>query len=604
MRFVGPAVACAAGWLWACGDEAGPVRPVKPPQILDAAVLEFGTEPDAAVAADAGVGGRRLLRVEVGAAGEGADGSQDRPFATADDAFTVARAGDLVLLGEGLHAAWSGSPPEGVEVDGVGREATRVPGPVRLETPGVALRNLTIEGGAPGLLVRADAEVEAVLVRGASEAGIEVVEARFTGLALEVVETDGIGLRCQGVELTLEGLTVSGARGGGVRLTGSHGQVTAVVVRDVTLDEEGVRAHGLEVEGGEIEASAVDVAAVGDRAVRLAAQAQVSLRDVTLSEPLADGLAVLSGARATVQDLRVRGAASVSVTAVEGDLELSDADVEGGGRTAVLLTKSHVTLERVAVHDFADRGVSLLQAEGRLSGLTVTGPGGVGIQITEARGPLVLEDVEVVRVRSTGVAVFGASAGEPVTLRRVQVRETSLEADFAEGVHLYDTDAHLEGVVSEGNAGAGLLVEGARADVSGGRLSGNGGPGVVALESPRLALEGVELRGNRGAGALVIGGHAVLAHNRMLESVAADDGTADGLELVQGAVAVSDADELSGNAGNGLYLLGDARITATDLVAVSNGGYGVYVSCDDSAAVLAGAPRLEGNGLGERNACP
>jgi hypothetical protein len=101
---------------------------------------------------------------------------------------------------------------------------------------------------------------------------------------------------------------------------------------------------------------------------------------------------------------------------------------------------------------------------------------------------------------------------------------------------------------------------------------------------------------------LVIGGVLVTRGLVAQGTLAARDGTADGVELV-GAVATMTGDELAGNAGNGLYLFGDAHATATDLNSHDNGGYGQYVACDASTLVVDGMSISTNNGAGERNVC-
>jgi hypothetical protein len=175
---------------------------------------------------------------------------------------------------------------------------------------------------------------------------------------------------------------------------------------------------------------------------------------------------------------------------------------------------------------------------------------------------------------------------------------------LGEGLHLYQSAATAVDLLSEGNGGAGVLVEQSSLTLERAVLRGNAGPGLVAVESVGgVHLDVVRAEANHGAGVLVIGGVLVSRALTALGTLAAADGTADGLELIGGAVATLTGDDLSANGGNGLFLFGNAHATATDLVTHDNVGYGAFVSCDASSLVLDGMSTSTGNGAGERNVC-
>lgn len=571
--------------------------------ILDAVPFEAGLVDAGMPPADAALGAR-VVFVEAGAAGARADGTRERPFPNAETAFAGARAGDLVVLLPGLHAAWSDSPPAGVEVEGLDRDRVRVAGPMRLAAEGVTLRNLTVVGGAPGIRVLAGARLENVRVTETQGNGIEVTGGPFSATEVGVDLAAGVGLLATGGPVDLADVQVRGARGGGIRLSGVATQAVGLTVGDVDLDAEGIRAHGLEVEGGDATIRGVTIGRVGDRGVRIAQGADATLSDVNVTGPAADGVAVLSGADATLEDVRIAGAGNVGLTINEATGTVRRARVVGGGRAGALFSKGTFTVERLEVADAPDRGVSVLDGEGRFEGLHVHGAANVGLQVTAPRGLVVVVDGRFEDNGVSGIAAFEVPEGR-LRLEGVSTRGARLGPEaLGEGLHLYQAAATAVDLVSEGNGGGGVLVEQSSLTLERSVLRGNAGPGLVSVESVGgVHLEGVRAEANHGAGVLIIGGVLVTRGLVATGTLAAADGTADGVELVGGAVATMTADELSGNGGNGLFLFGDAHATATDLDTHDNVGYGVFVSCDTSTLVVDGMSASANNGAGERNAC-
>ncbi len=596
------ALAALASGLLACGDPAPSGALHAAPMILDAVPYEAGLSDAGASPADAAPG-RRVLFVAPRASATRADGTRDRPFPEAETAFSAARAGDLVVLLPGEHAAWTTSPPPGVEVEGLDRDRVRVSGPMRLAAADARVRNLTVVGGAPGIRATAATVLENVRVVDTQGNGVEVAGGPFSATEVAVENAAGVGLLATVGPVELADIRVLGARGGGIRLTEVTTDAVALSISEVDLDIENVRAHGLEIEGGEATIRGVTIGRVGDRGVRIAQGARATVSDIAVDGPVADGVAVLSGADAILEDVRIAGAGNVGLTINEATGTVRRARVVGGGRAGALFSKGAFTVERMEVADAPDRGVSVLDGEGRLSGLYVHGAANVGLQVTDPRGPVVVVDGIFEDNGVSGVAAFGVPEGR-LRLEGVTTRGSRLgPEDLGEGLHVYKSSVTAVDLVSEGNGGGGVLVEQASLTLERSTLRGNGGPGLVAVESEGgIHLDAVHAEANHGAGVLVIGGVLVCRGLVAQGTLAAPDGTADGVELV-GAVATMTGDELSGNAGNGLYLFGDAHATATDLNSHDNGGYGQYVACDDSSLVLDGASTSANNGAGERNTC-
>lgn len=596
------ALAALAGGLLACGDPAPSGALPTPPMILDAVPFEAGL-PDAGAPTPDAAPGQRIFFVAPRAGAARADGTRERPFHDADTAFSGARAGDLVVLLPGEHDAWTTSPPAGVEVEGLDRDRVRVPGPMRLAAADTRIRNLTVVGGAPGIRVTAATGLENVRVVDTQGNGVEVAGGPFSATELGVENAAGVGLLATAGPVELADVRVQGARGGGIRLSDVTTDAVGLSVSDVDLDIENIRAHGLEVEGGAATIRGVAIGRVGDRGVRIAQGAHASLSDVEITGPVADGVAVLSGADATLEDVRIAGAGNVGLTINEADGTIRRARVVGGGRAGALFSKGTFTVDILEVADAPDRGVSVLEGEGRLSGLYVHGAANVGLQVTDPRGPLVVADGRFEDNGVSGVAAFEIAEGR-LRLEGVTTRGSRLgPEDLGEGLHVYKSSVTAVDLVSEANGGAGVLIEEASLTLERATLRGNAGPGLVAVESVGgVHLDAVRAEANHGAGLLLIGGVLVSHGSTAQGTLVAADGTADGVELV-GAVATMTGDELAGNAGNGLYLFGDAHATATDLNSHDNGGYGQYVACDDSSLVLDGTSTSANNGAGERNVC-
>lgn len=574
---------------------------------VDAVVLapeDAGALPDAETDAAPPPG---ILFVARDARAAGADGTRDHPYPSPETAFEHAGAGTVVVLlpASDPYPALVGPVPAGVALTGFGRDGVRLSGPVRMVADDSALRSLTVEGGDPAVSVEARAGLENVHIVGATGVGLRAVGAELNLESVEVADAASAGLWLETTHVEGHLVTVVGARGGGVRLTDCTGGMTGVHVADIAMDADGIRGNGVEVEGGEVALAEVAVSGVADRAVRIAQGATSTVDDVRVSGGAQDGLAVLSGARADVRRFDIEGAANVGLTVNEADATLSEGVVRGGGRAGCLFAKTRITLTGVSVEDAPYRGVSLLAAQGELHQLTVRRAGAVGVQVTEPAGPLALTDGLLEDNLEAGLSVFDAEPGRLSARGLVVLRSKPGPEGEGQGVHLYRSAATIEGGEIVGNADSGLLVELSAVSVQGTRVADNAGPGVVAVDpSGEVGLVGVEASGNRGAGVLMIGGTLRSEGLRSSQTRAADDGTADGVELVANASAVMSGDELFDNEGNGLFVFGSAHVTASDLNAHDNGAFGVYTACDDSTATLTGDVELSANGAGPRNACP
>lgn len=596
----------------ACEAESPSGAGPGPAVILDAVPFNGDASADAAAAVPGDARpAQTVLWVDPSRpAGESSDGTRARPFSRLEVAFTHARAGDVVALLPGLHpplASDGRGPPAGVEVLGSDRDASRLAGPVRLSAAGAALRHLTVDGGEPGVRVEGDVRLEELVVSGTAGVGLEVHGGDVRVEDVRIADAAEVGFWINGGVVTGRGVEIAGARGGGLRVSAGEVDLSSVAVRDVALDVAGTRGAGVEVEGGTARFAGVRVDAVADRAVRVARSGRAVVSALSIFGPALDGLTILAGGSAEVDGYRVAGARNVGVVVSEASARLTGGVVSGGGRAAVLVSESAVAVNGLVVEDPPARGVALLASEGELSGLTVRRAGDVGLQITDPRGPVTLEDGHFEACAGAGVAVSGG-AEQVVHLARVTTTgSVSGEGALAEGLHVHRGRVVAESFVARANIGAGILIEAGDLELSTAELSGNGGPGLVAVESgPEdvLRLTDVRVTENTGAGVLVIGGIARTTRLHASGTRLDGDGTADGLALTAGAVGVSEADRLDGNAGNGLSVSAGAAVTARSLTSTENAAFGVYTQCGAAEAALLDAIDLAGNGQGERNACP
>ena len=579
-----PALALVFALVTGCGGDPAAAPSVGPPSAQNDARADALPPSDGPPPAPVDEMLQRLWHVDAAATARDADGSRDRPYPTLVEAFRVARSGDIVLLAAGDHEKSGAAVPAGLEVQGSGAESTRLSGPLRLTGAGSSVRNLTIVGGAPGLLVDGpDTTVDQVTVTDSTAEGVRVQ----TGPAV------------------LSRLTIRRATGGGLRFIDAHATVSRILIEGVAPEADGLRGHGFEVEGGEVSGDDLVVREAADRSVRLVFGAKVTLNNVHVPPGAFDGISVLSEAVATLSNVRVEGARGVAVTVLDASATLRDVSITHAGREGLFVTDATLDAERVSVLDSTGRAVSLLRAEGELRAIDVRRAGNVAVQITDNRGPLTLLGGDVVDNGMTGIGVFGDSTG-PILLKDLRISGTrAAGGDYAEGIHLYRAYATIEGVESARNEGAGLLIEEARATVSGCTFEENGDPGVVVVSSREaVTFTGNTARANRGAGFLLVDAVADFDGNTATaQRPSLDDQSAHGISLIADARAHLRADQINGNPGSGLFLFGRSHAEVVSGTYSENGEYGIKQSCDGSEVVLGLSVELGGNTLGPRNGC-
>lgn len=557
------------------------------------------------------------------------DGSRDRPFGAPAAAYAVARAGDTVLLLPGAHPA-PPAPPAEVVLSGAGPDATTITGPWTLDAPAI-VRELAVTGG---WTITAELAVDAVAVTGAL-----TIDGAVSGRDLHVV---GEATVAPGARLDLLGGSLHSEAAdalesaGEVRLdqiTASAPMGSAIVVVGGALVVTGAQIEraviGVEVTGGRAEVDETTLTAITDRdalgaAVRVRAGeaelTEVIIQDVARALRVdadgrlvgdgviardvdTDGLSVQSGV-AEVDGLRVEGPGNAGIAlTLDARATLTEATVVTPGRVGVLVDSATLEARGLLVDGSTERGITIARATATLDGFRVQGAGNVGVQITDPAGPVRLVDGAISNCRTSGIGVFGD--GE-ITFDDVVVEGTVRgEGDLGEGIHVYRGVARIDGLIARDNAGAGVLYEESSGTLTAVELSGNGDPGLVALDPPDpISAVRLTARDNGGAGVVVFGGRLALADS-ITEANRAAFGLGPGHGFYAGFGGVLDVEGGAAldNAASGVaYELGTSgRVEGTQMI--GNGGYGLSIGCG-AMVTDGGGLVFMGNGAGERGGCP
>lgn len=565
---------------------------------------------------------RRLWHVEPGARRADADGTRARPFSRVTDAYATADSGDIVLLMPGDYAAPS-DPPEGVSLLGAGPDHVRISGPVVIGRAGVLVGGFTVvEGGvtvtapatlreirvvdAPGtasFTIEAAAELNGCEVRGGEGAGVHAT-ADLVVDDLGVVGPGGIGVLLEGGEHLVERVDVRRARGAGVRVVDAAATIRQVRVTATEYDPGEATGSGIGVVGSEVTLEAALVRG-GDRGVRISMASDATLEDV-LVDGAHSGVTISNGSHATVRGVRVSHARGAGFSVVDASARIDGLLVREAVTHGVLVSRSTVEASAVTIEDIQSRGLAILGAHGSFEQLVVRRAGNVGVQITDATGDVTIDGGVIEACRTTGIAVLGDAQGA-TTIRDVEIRGTLRgEGGLAEGVHVFDSGAGLEGVRAIENEGAGMLVERSSVAVRGAVLTGNGGPGLVVIEAPLSAvIDDCVATGNGGAGLLFIStGGEVTDCDVSASTPRLAEGAGDGVAIGVNSRVTVRGGRLHGNEGDGLSvsLFSEARMSGARLD--GNGRFGAYVACDGSSLEEPSENVYVGNEEGDRNECP
>ena len=377
----------------------------------------------------------------------GGKGTKTEPFKTIGEALNKATTGDHIAVAAGTYVEQVSIQRKNILE---GRCAQVVTIKVGLAKPavemkdwanGALLRGVTITGAGLGLRVQGvDVTVERVAVMGCEGSGIEVGSSG---------------------RLTLRDSWVGGNQGGGVLLYSSMATIERSVVRD-TRERASDKQFGMgiqaSVETGLSEGSELvlqDSLVAGNRYMGISlasSKATVERSVVRDTWPRASDNHLGYGIQATVQSDQTWGS----------ELLLRHSLVAENRAAGVSLYSSKATLDRSVVRDTRE------QASDR--------GGGVGIQAAVFSGQgqgsdVVLQNSLVARNRTTGVALYSSK----VTMERSVVRDTrerTADKGFGIGIQAVvqpgqskGSEVVLRDCLVNGNQAVGVLLYSAQATV-------------------------------------------------------------------------------------------------------------------------------------------
>lgn len=503
----------------------------------------------------------RKLYVEAGGAG---DGSEASPFGTLAEALAAASDGDAILLAAGRYMAGVDLEKR-VELRGTcARDVRLVPGAIdtvlRAAAVGVALRDLTIEGGDRGLLVQPGAvlAIDAVTIAGTAIYGVlvestGVLEAR----QLYLHDNGVVGIAGNaGARVRLERSAIVAQNGGGIIAHGGGTELdlTAVRVDGVRRNGDsvfGIHAIGAVVRAGDLLIEHSEEAGMRTESSTLTLE-NVVFRDLLRNaEDLGGGALYLDRTRANVKKMVVERAAIVALYTYNSFLDvsqlLSREAAIAGLENMVVIGASTAALSRIELRDVPGGG---LLASGGSSA--------------------VLEDISVTGV-STGFIALAASDGSTMSVSRAAL------FGFLNGAGAYNASLQLRDArIEKMNRSArypneeahGIIAQKSRLSVERATIYDQKGEGLAILNGSEAQVSGVRLDSIEKDGITIVEAHALIdrANLRLLEQRGI---------VIFGNTAVLDAEDVSIRGGKtSIVVEKGARLMlrASELLEFSNAG--------------------------------
>lgn len=337
---------------------------------------------------------------------------------------------------EGLRTDLAGSRL--VATDVIVRDTTSFGLTASTEASITVTRAKLVNVGRQGLFVRSSATASAtdLDVDGAALSGVDLnAGASATITRARVSNATFVGVRVEGAatSIELDGVSIvaprpdEGGFGGiGIRVSAAASSATDLAVFDaseaaVQLTGAGARldARDLTVE----RTSASPTAPDSGRAIELRDGAAIVLRRARLDASSAEALWVSGGARATVPDLSIDGAAGEAAIRVteDGALIAERVRVAHAAATALAVGGADVTLTDLDVRDALGDGL-VVESRGAISGLARTALDGVdGVALRLDPGGRIGAEVTDVSIARLGRIGLMLDHGLPLTLRRIGV---------------------------------------------------------------------------------------------------------------------------------------------------------------------------------------
>jgi parallel beta-helix repeat protein len=338
-----------------------------------------------------------------------------------------------------------------------------------------------------------------------------------------------VNIATDGLEVTLEGLTVTGGRRGVQVNTGS---TSSVVLRNVVLERNGAgksNDFGLRI-SGDSTATLYQTTIARNEGIGLSASAgqpKVAIQNSTIVDNSSYGLVLHSAASATIEGSTVS---------------------RNGSRGVALYEESRISLVNCTISDNVITGLGLSNS----SQATVTNSRFTG---TRASGDAL----------GYGILAVGDS--------RVTAEKNTISQNAGFGIYLWErTVSTIRGNTISDNSNYGLYLRGsASATIEGNTISRNVVTGIGLRESAQATITGNQITGAKasgdalGYGILAIGESRVTAEKNTISQNAGF-----GVYLWEKTVSTIRGNTISDNGNCGVYLRGTATATIEDNAITGN----------------------------------
>jgi parallel beta-helix repeat protein len=436
---------------------------------------------------------------------------------------------------------------------------------------------------------------------------------------LQAPGTDWLALNIASdqLQVTIEGLRVTGGRFGVRAATGAGGAVT---LRDMKVDGNGTgRPDDLGVTiGGQTAATLDQVTSSENKGlgVYAAGTAKVTARQCTIADNSGVGLLVAYGARAALEGSTIsrNGSDGVNVSST-GAVEVKDCTVGANTKTGLTVSGSaHVTM-----------------ANSRITGTKPTSDGGFGIGIyVRNQGSLTLQNSTVSENVSRGIWLCDSSQAALSDTRvfntkidpagnlgfgvRVEnksslsLRKCTINSNASYGIKAsHETHVVIDGSTVSENAGEGIYIDGsARAEITNSQIlntkkslppSNCCGSGVVAGGESRVTIQGSTISGNVETGVWV-GDNAQVT----VTANTISNNQWGGVQVREGGRATISDNTINGNQYMGVLVVDNAqaevannRILDTKSSPSPSSCCGSGVAADNSSKVTIQGNTISGN---------
>lgn len=292
------------------------------------------------------------------------------------------------------------------------------------------LEQISFQGGAIGLAVEGQAQVEKVHFSSHRTAAVSVLDGGLTGIALELDarSAGSVGIDAVNATVSLERSSLRGTMAHGVRCTNCA----------LTIDQlrsEGP-ANALQAVRGRVEAKGLRIAAGAGPAISLA-DTTAALRDVETTGHEYGLLA--TGGSVTVAGFLSRGAVVAGLGFFKGTVTLSDVRIHRAG---------------------SGGGLQLLDATSIIHSASIDDAQGTGVLVRQGKATITRLEAHLIHGDTTSSGTL--LAGDAVQVRDATVELGRLQATEVDGAALAATNfakATATEIVIDGAATAGIVAE-------------------------------------------------------------------------------------------------------------------------------------------------